>query len=66
MTVFLSDDDIEIEGYIVNRKDRNSFGGGVAIYMHNTIQFSSAIPAISSQLAVIFNQCIEQGIFPDD
>ena len=36
----ISDDDIEIEGYIVNRKDRNRFGGGVAIYIHNTIQFT--------------------------
>ena len=35
----ISDDDIEIEGYIVNRKDRNRFGGGVAIYMHRTIKF---------------------------
>ena len=25
-----------------------------------------ASPGISSQLAVIFNLCIEQGIFPDD
>ena len=27
----ISDDDIENQGYIVNRKDRNRFGGGVAI-----------------------------------
>ena len=36
----ISDNDIEIEGYIVNRKDRNRFGGGVAIYIHSTIQFT--------------------------
>ena len=36
----ISDDDIEIEGYIVNRKDRNRFGGDVAIYIHSTIQFT--------------------------
>ena len=36
----ISDDDMEIEGYIVNRKDRNRFGGGVAVYIHNTIQFT--------------------------
>ena len=36
----ISDDDIEIEGYIVNRKARNRFGGGVATYIHNTIQFT--------------------------
>ena len=36
----ISDDDIEIEGYTVNRKDRNSSGGGVAIYIHSTIQFA--------------------------
>ena len=36
----ISDDDIEIEGYIVIKQDRNSFGGGVAIYIHSTIQFT--------------------------
>ena len=36
----ISDNDIEIEGYIVNRNDRNRFGGGVAICIHNTIQFT--------------------------
>ena len=36
----ISDNDIEIEGYIVNSKDRNRYGGGVAIYIHNTIQFT--------------------------
>ena len=36
----ISDNDIEIEGYIVDRKDRNRFGGGVAIYIHSTIQFT--------------------------
>ena len=36
----ISDDDTEIEGYIVNRRNRNRFGGGVAIYIHNTIQFT--------------------------
>ena len=36
----ISDNDIEIEGYIVNRKDRNRFGGGVAIYIQSTIQFT--------------------------
>ena len=33
----ISDDDIETEGYIVNRKDRNRFRSGVAIYIHSTI-----------------------------
>ena len=36
----ISDDDTGIEGYIVNRKDRNRFGGGVAIYIHATMQFT--------------------------
>ena len=36
----ISDDGIEIEGYIVNRKDRNRFGDGVAIYIQITIQFT--------------------------
>ena len=37
----ISDDDSETEGYTVNRKDRNSFGGGVAIYIHSSIHFTS-------------------------
>ena len=36
----ISDGDIVIEGYIVNRKDRNRFGGGVRICVHNFIQFT--------------------------
>ena len=31
---------LKTEGYIVNRKDRNRFGGGVAIYIHTAIQFT--------------------------
>ena len=36
----ISDDIFEIEGNIVNRKDRNRFGGSAAIYIHSTIQFT--------------------------
>ena len=36
----IDDYDIEIEDYIINRRDRNSFGGGVAIYVHKNIQFT--------------------------
>ena len=36
----ISDDDFEIEGYIVNTKDSNRYGGGVAIYVHSTIQIT--------------------------
>ena len=34
----ISDDNTEIENYIVSRKDRNGFGV-VAIYIHSSIQF---------------------------
>ena len=36
----ISDDIFEIEGNIINRKDRNRFGSGAAIYIHSTIQFT--------------------------
>ena len=36
----IDDYDIEIENYIINRRDRNSFGGGIAIYVHKNIQFT--------------------------
>ena len=36
--VSISDDNTEIEDYIVSRKDRNGFGV-VAIYIHSSIQF---------------------------
>ena len=49
----ISDDDIEIEGYIVNRKDRNRFGGGVAIYIHSTIQFTLCEDLKDLDLAII-------------
>ena len=36
---FINDSDISIEGYDVVRRDRNKFGGGVALYVHKSINF---------------------------
>ena len=35
----INDSDISIEGYDVVRRDINKFGGGVALYIHKSINF---------------------------
>ena len=45
-------------------KSANGKTTGLDLVSNHLLEIAS--PAISSQLAVIFNQCIEQGIFPDD
>ena len=35
----IGDDEISIEGHSLARKDRNTHGGGVALYVHNDISF---------------------------
>ena len=35
----IGDDEISVEGYSLVRKDRNTHGGGVALYEHNDILF---------------------------
>ena len=35
----IGDDELSIEGYSLVRKDRNTHGGGVALYVHNDIPF---------------------------
>ena len=34
------DGEVEIDEYQIIRNDRNSFGGGVALYIHNSIPFA--------------------------
>ena len=36
----LADNDLEIEDYVINRKDRSINGGGVAIYLRKSIQYN--------------------------
>ena len=38
------DGEVEIDEYQIIRNDRNSFGGGVALYMHNSVSF--ALPGV--------------------
>ena len=45
-------------------KSANGKATGLDLVSNRLLKIAS--PAISSQLAAIFNQCIEQGIFPDD
>ena len=35
----IGDDEISTEGYSLVRKDRNTYVGGVALYVHNDIPF---------------------------
>ena len=53
---------VQIHNLIV--KSANGKATGLDLVSDRLLKIAS--PAISSQLAVIFNQCIEQGIFPDD
>ena len=45
-------------------KSANGKATGLELVSNRLLKIAS--PAISSQLTVIFNQCIEQSIFPDD
>ena len=53
---------VQIHNLIV--KSANEKATGLDLVSNRLLKIASS--AISSQLAVIFNQCIEQGIFPDD
>ena len=53
---------VQIHHLIV--KSANGKAIGLDLVSNRLLKIAS--PAISSQLAVIFYQCIEQGIFPDD
>ena len=47
------DGDIDIEDYALNRKDRNCFGGGVAIYVHKSIRFKERVDLGTTELETI-------------
>ena len=34
----ISDQEIAVDGYYVERRDRNQFGGGVAMYIHSSVE----------------------------
>lgn len=37
----IADGEIDIEGYNIVRRDRNKYGGGIAFYIRNTLNFST-------------------------
>ena len=49
----IGDDEISIEGYSLVRKDRNTHGGGVALYVHNDIPFIKRLD-LACELESIF------------
>ena len=53
---------VQIHNFIL--KSGNGKATGLDLVSNSLSKIAS--PAISSQLAVIFNQCNEQGSFPDD
>ena len=53
---------VQIHNLII--KSANGKATGLDLVSNRLLKIAS--PAISSQLGVIFNQCIEQGIFPDN
>ena len=49
----ISDQEIAIDGYYVERRDRNQFGGGVAMYIHNSVEYK-----IRDDLMNFENECL--------
>ena len=49
----IADDDIEIEDYALNHKDRSCSGGGVAIYFHKSIRFKERVDLRTIELETI-------------
>ena len=51
----ITDDLLEIEGYTLHREDRNRNGGGVAVYVRNSLKHNrrTAIPDKSLELICI-------------
>ena len=52
----ISNDEIHIHGFNIIRKDRNRFGGGVVLYIRDTISFSDRKDIIPDGLEMV---CIE-------
>ena len=52
----ISNDEIHIHGFNIIRKDRNRFGGGVVLYVRDTISFSDRKDIIPDGLEMV---CIE-------
>ena len=49
----IDDSHVEIEDYIIVRKDRNLSGGGVALYIHKSLNFKICDELISPELEAI-------------
>ena len=47
----ISDTDIQIEGYRVVRRDRNKWGGGVALFIHESISNANLITEPAKSIA---------------
>ena len=51
----ISDDELHLSGYNIIRRDRDSFGGGVAVYIDEHLQFNQInMEALSSIKALLF------------
>ena len=52
----ITDGEIHIPGYVIIRKDRNRHGGGVALYIKNTLSFSVRQEFVPARLEIV---CVE-------
>jgi len=51
----VSDDELDLQGYTIARKDRDHHGGGVAIYHQRTV----SVTRLSSEYLLDTNSCVE-------
>ena len=58
----ISDDELFIPGYCLVRRDRNIHGGGVAVFIHDSIPFSVTLSHQSIELLVLDLKFKRQGL----
>lgn len=66
---FIDNSDVDIGGFSIYRHDRNTFGGGVTIYIRGTDNLDSRLLKlsavhISKPTCHIFNKCLISGVCP--
>ena len=52
----ISDQEIAIDGYYVERRDRNQFGGGVAMYIHNSVEYKIRDDLVNFEIECLTTQ----------
>ena len=60
---YTSNGEINIPGYVIDRKDRNRSGGGVGLYFRNTINYKR-LPRQEDDLEFLFSQVSKSKLRP--